>query len=316
MTGSIRDRGAADALGLVLIAPAVIGLALLVVALGRGVDGAARRRSQWRSRRPRQQRWSDHASAARGGRPPRRRGDARRPVTRVRRPVVTVDTSDFRPGGEVRVAIECHTSDRGDRSSSKAPSAPFVPRPSPTSTSFEPPRGRRERRRDPAVPWRSRHGDGHRARAAVRVHGRRQSSGWRVDVNRSVSNRTAAQSIAFQAARSGAQQVGVVGLARRRRRSIESIGHASGRRRPPRSCSPATSSRAMSCGSRSSAVDAVEVEVRIIDPAGDVTGVAAARAEAGSERAARRRREGGASETRRTMPSSQVVNGRAEGGSA
>ena len=33
-----RDRGAADALGLVLIAPAVIGLAILVVALGRGVD--------------------------------------------------------------------------------------------------------------------------------------------------------------------------------------------------------------------------------------------------------------------------------------
>ena len=29
-------------------------------------------------------------------------------------------------------------------------------------------------------------------------------------------------------------------------------------------------------------VDAVEVEVRIFDPAGDVTGVAAARAEAGS----------------------------------
>ena len=40
-----RDRGAADALGLVLIAPAVIGLAILVVALGRGVDASAQVRS-------------------------------------------------------------------------------------------------------------------------------------------------------------------------------------------------------------------------------------------------------------------------------
>lgn len=41
----MRDRGAADALGLVLIAPAVLGLALLVVALGRGVDATAQVRS-------------------------------------------------------------------------------------------------------------------------------------------------------------------------------------------------------------------------------------------------------------------------------
>ena len=42
---TVRDRGAADALGLVLIAPAVIGLAILVVALGRGVDARAQVRS-------------------------------------------------------------------------------------------------------------------------------------------------------------------------------------------------------------------------------------------------------------------------------
>jgi len=42
---SARDRGAAEALGLVLIAPAVIGLAILVVALGRGVDAQAQVRS-------------------------------------------------------------------------------------------------------------------------------------------------------------------------------------------------------------------------------------------------------------------------------
>ena len=41
----VRDRGAADAYGLVLIAPAVIGLALLVISLGRGVDARAQVRS-------------------------------------------------------------------------------------------------------------------------------------------------------------------------------------------------------------------------------------------------------------------------------
>lgn len=40
-----RDRGAADALGLVLIAPVAIGLAVLVVALGRDVDARAQVRS-------------------------------------------------------------------------------------------------------------------------------------------------------------------------------------------------------------------------------------------------------------------------------
>lgn len=39
------DRGAADALGLVLIAPAVLGLALLVISLGRGVDATAQVRT-------------------------------------------------------------------------------------------------------------------------------------------------------------------------------------------------------------------------------------------------------------------------------
>lgn len=41
----MRDRGAADALGLVLVAPAILGLALLVIALGRGVDATAQVRS-------------------------------------------------------------------------------------------------------------------------------------------------------------------------------------------------------------------------------------------------------------------------------
>ena len=40
-----RDHGAAEALGLVLIAPAAIGLALLVVALGRSVESEAQLRT-------------------------------------------------------------------------------------------------------------------------------------------------------------------------------------------------------------------------------------------------------------------------------
>jgi Flp pilus assembly protein TadG len=45
VSGGGRDSGAADALGLVLIAPVAIGLAVLVVALGRGVDARAQVRS-------------------------------------------------------------------------------------------------------------------------------------------------------------------------------------------------------------------------------------------------------------------------------
>lgn len=45
MTRAARDRGAADALGLVLVAPVAIGLAVLVVALGRDVDARAQVRS-------------------------------------------------------------------------------------------------------------------------------------------------------------------------------------------------------------------------------------------------------------------------------
>ena len=40
-----RDRGAAETLGLVLIAPVAIGMALLVVALGRAVDSEAQLRT-------------------------------------------------------------------------------------------------------------------------------------------------------------------------------------------------------------------------------------------------------------------------------
>jgi Flp pilus assembly protein TadG len=106
-----RDRGAADALALVLIAPAVIGLALLVVMLGRSVDARAQAQSA-------------AEGAAQAAALERSPGAAAAAADRVAAamlvdhdscatPAVRVDTSAFGPGGEVRVAIECHASVRG-----------------------------------------------------------------------------------------------------------------------------------------------------------------------------------------------------------
>jgi Tfp pilus assembly protein PilX len=102
------------------------------------------------------------------------------------------------------------------------------------------------------------------------------------DANRSVSHRAAAQSIAFQAARSAAQQIGVASL--REGAEVRVEGEAARR-------AAATTAGDLFAGYdvdghvvRVTVVppDLVEVEVRISDPAGDVTGVAAARAEVGS----------------------------------
>ena len=111
MKRSDRDRGAADALALVLIAPAVIGLALLVVMLGRSVDGRAQAQSAAEAAAQ---------AAALERSPGAARGAAQRVATAMlvepdscATPVVRVDTSAFRPGGEVRVSVECHAAPRG-----------------------------------------------------------------------------------------------------------------------------------------------------------------------------------------------------------
>ena len=102
------------------------------------------------------------------------------------------------------------------------------------------------------------------------------------DANRSVSNRTAAQSIAFQAARSGAQQVAVGSL----RQGAEVLVDEGAARRAAESTAADLFSGYGVDGDvvRVTIVppDTVEVEVRISDPAGDVTGVAAAHAETGT----------------------------------
>ena len=101
------------------------------------------------------------------------------------------------------------------------------------------------------------------------------------DVNRSVANRSAAQSIAFQAARSGAQQL-VFGSLRTDAQAVVDAERA-------RSAAESTADELFAGYQVEGEVvrvevvgaDAVEVEVRIADPAGDVTGIAAARAEVG-----------------------------------
>ena len=102
------------------------------------------------------------------------------------------------------------------------------------------------------------------------------------DVGRSVSNRTAAQSIAFQAARSGAQQLAVPAL--REGAAIEIDADAAG------AAARATADELFAgYDVRGHVVrvtvigdETVEVEVSISDPAGAVRGIASARAEAGA----------------------------------
>jgi uncharacterized membrane protein len=101
------------------------------------------------------------------------------------------------------------------------------------------------------------------------------------DANRAVSNRTAAQSIAFQAARSGAEQIRVAPL----REGAEVQVDADAARRAAESTAADLFVGYEVDGSVVSVTvvlpDTVEVEVRINDPAGDVTGIAAASAEDG-----------------------------------
>jgi predicted kinase len=100
------------------------------------------------------------------------------------------------------------------------------------------------------------------------------------DVDRSVSNRGSAQSIAFQAARSGAQQVSADSL---RSGQVVTIDAAAAEREARRTA--ADLFEGYDVVGRVDHVDVeaatVVVKVTIFDTAGDVTGVAAARAETG-----------------------------------
>jgi len=103
------------------------------------------------------------------------------------------------------------------------------------------------------------------------------------DVDRSVSNQSAAQSIAFQAARSGAQAAQVDSL---RSGDTETLDPAAARTAATTLANALFSSYGVS-GTVSVAVDAgsakVTVTVSITDAGRTVTGVGAARAERASE---------------------------------
>jgi Tfp pilus assembly protein PilX len=102
------------------------------------------------------------------------------------------------------------------------------------------------------------------------------------DVNRRVSNRSAAQSIAFQAARSGAQQVSVGDL-RGSSPPAVIIDEPAARQQAARVASQLFDAFGVvgSIDRVTVAADTVTVQLTITDAAGDVTGIGSARAEAG-----------------------------------
>lgn len=105
------DRGSADALGLALLVPAALGLALVIVFLGRGVDGRATVQSAAESA----------AQAAAQERSPAAAVAAAEAVgaamlvdeSSCAQPRVVVDTSVFGPGGQVAVTVSCTVSSSG-----------------------------------------------------------------------------------------------------------------------------------------------------------------------------------------------------------
>jgi Flp pilus assembly protein TadG len=105
------DRGSADALGLALLAPAAIGLAVVVVFLGRGVDSRATVQSAAEAA----------AQAAAQERNPAAAVAAAEQVgaamlvdrSSCSSPLVVVDTSAFAPGGQVAVTVSCTVSVEG-----------------------------------------------------------------------------------------------------------------------------------------------------------------------------------------------------------
>jgi Flp pilus assembly protein TadG len=108
---AVRDRGAADALGLVLIAPAIIGLALLVIHLGRHVDANAQVRTAAESaaQAAALQRSPGQAVAAATSTATAMLTDPDTCAT----PAVSTDVSRFVPGGSVTVTVACGVSRRG-----------------------------------------------------------------------------------------------------------------------------------------------------------------------------------------------------------
>ena len=112
MSGRCRgDRGSTDALGLALLVPAALGLAVVIIFLGRGVDSRATVQSAAESA----------AQAAAQERSPAAAVAAAETVGRAMlvdadscsSPGVAVDLSAFGPGGRVSVTVSCTVSADG-----------------------------------------------------------------------------------------------------------------------------------------------------------------------------------------------------------
>lgn len=106
-----RAGGSSDALGLALLTPAAIGLAVVIIFLGRGVDSRATVQSAAESaaQAAAQERTAPAAVAA--------AEEVGRAMlvdpTSCASPRVSVDLSDFRPGGLVAVTVSCTVSADG-----------------------------------------------------------------------------------------------------------------------------------------------------------------------------------------------------------
>jgi Flp pilus assembly protein TadG len=106
-----KDRGAADALGAALLAPAAVGLALVILFLGRSVDSRATVQSAAESAA---QAAAQERTPAQAVRAAREVGAAMLvDVTSCSNPGVSVDTSAFGPGGRVAVTVSCTVSAAG-----------------------------------------------------------------------------------------------------------------------------------------------------------------------------------------------------------
>lgn len=105
------DTGSTDALGLALLAPAAIGLALVIVFLGRGVDSRATVQSAAESAA---QAAAQERSVAAAVAAADEVGQAMLvDPTSCASPSVSVDVSEFRPGGRVAVTVSCTVSADG-----------------------------------------------------------------------------------------------------------------------------------------------------------------------------------------------------------
>lgn len=106
-----RDAGSSDALGMALMAPAAIGLAIVILFLGRAVDSRATVQvaAETGAQAAAQERTPAAATRAAQSAAMAMLHD----VATCAQPSVAVDLSRFGPGGEVAVTVSCTVSTSG-----------------------------------------------------------------------------------------------------------------------------------------------------------------------------------------------------------